>query len=98
MVWAKSVSDSAEMYSRKDEVTSSHVRPLYSSPSAPIGALAMSAATEAISLRANIAHILNTPNVVGGIGAFNDAEIASPSTSRVCTGSMMPSSHSRAVA
>ncbi len=43
-------------------------------------------------------HILNTPNCVSGIGAFRLAEIARPSTSRVWTGSMMPSSHSRAVA
>ncbi len=43
-------------------------------------------------------HIRNTPKVVSGIGAFSDAEIASPSTSRVWAGSMTPSSHRRAVA
>jgi hypothetical protein len=44
-------------------------------------------------------HILNTPNLArSGIGAFKVAAKASPSTSRVCAGSMMPSSHSRAVA
>ena len=44
-------------------------------------------------------HILNTPNCGrSGIGAFSVAAKASPSTSRVCAGSMMPSSHSRAVA
>ena len=44
-------------------------------------------------------HILNTPNCGrSGIGAFSDAAKARPSTSRVCAGSMMPSSHSRAVA
>jgi len=44
-------------------------------------------------------HILNTPNVArSGIGAFSVAEKARPSTSRVWAGSMMPSSHSRAVA
>ena len=36
--------------------------------------------------------------MAGSIGAFNEAEIASPSTRRVSAGSMMPSSHSRAVA
>ncbi len=44
-------------------------------------------------------HILNTPNCGrSGIGAFSVAAKARPSTSRVCAGSMMPSSHSRAVA
>ena len=42
------------------------------------------------------AHILNTPNLVSGTGAFSAAESDSASTSRVCAGSMMPSSHSRA--
>ena len=44
-------------------------------------------------------YILNTPNDArSGIGAFRHAANASPSTSRVWAGSMMPSSHSRAVA
>ena len=44
-------------------------------------------------------HILNTPNCGrSGIGVLRQAANARPSTSRVCTGSMMPSSHSRAVA
>ena len=43
-------------------------------------------------------HIRNTPKRGFGIGAFSEAEIASPSTSRVWAGSMIPSSHSRAVA
>jgi hypothetical protein len=43
-------------------------------------------------------YIRNTPNVVGSIGALSAAERARPSTSRVRAGSMMPSSHSRAVA
>ena len=44
-------------------------------------------------------HIRNRPNRgLTGIGAFKLAASARPSTSRVCTGSMMPSSHSRAVA
>ena len=44
-------------------------------------------------------HILNTPKLArSGIGAFKHAANARPSTSRVCAGSMMPSSHSRAVA
>src|SRR5690606_25675581 len=42
-------------------------------------------------------HILNTPNRVGTIGAFSAADIASPNTSRVCTGSITPSSHNRAL-
>ena len=43
-------------------------------------------------------HILNTPNSVGAIGAFNVAASDSPSTRRVSAGSMTPSSHSRALA
>ena len=43
-------------------------------------------------------HIRNTPNRGASTGAFRHAPNASPSTSRVCAGSMMPSSHSRAVA
>lgn len=44
-------------------------------------------------------HILNRPKRGPfGIGAFRQAEKARPSTSRVWRGSMMPSSHRRAVA
>src|SRR3546814_15696736 len=43
-------------------------------------------------------HILNTPNPRSLTGAFSVVVKTSPSTSRVCTGSMMPSSHNRAVA
>ena len=44
-------------------------------------------------------HIRNTPNAGRSeIGALSVAANASPNTSRVCAGSMMPSSHSRAVA
>jgi len=44
-------------------------------------------------------HIRNTPNAGrSGIGALSVAAKASPRTSRVWAGSMMPSSHSRAVA
>ncbi len=44
-------------------------------------------------------HIRNTPKrVPSSTGAFNVAANASPRTSRVCAGSMMPSSHNRAVA
>ena len=43
-------------------------------------------------------HILNTPKRVSGIGALRDAEMDRPRTSRVWAGSMMPSSHRRAVA
>jgi hypothetical protein len=42
-------------------------------------------------------YIRKTPKVVSGIGAFNAAEIPSASTRRVSSGSMIPSSHSRAV-
>src|SRR5690606_4384728 len=45
------------------------------------------------------AHIRNTPKrACLGKGAFSVAAKASPSTSRVCAGSITPSSHSRAVA
>ncbi len=42
-------------------------------------------------------YMRNTPKRVGSIGAFNAADSASPSTSRVCAGSITPSSHSRAL-
>ena len=42
-------------------------------------------------------HILKTPNLVCGIGALSAAESPSASTRRVSSGSMTPSSHSRAV-
>ena len=46
-----------------------------------------------------ICHILNTPKrAFSSIGALRHAANASPNTSLVCAGSMMPSSHSRAVA
>ncbi len=49
--------------------------------------------------RGFFAHILNTPNAGrSGIGASSAAASAKPSTSRVCAGSITPSSHSRAVA
>jgi hypothetical protein len=48
-------------------------------------------------LRGGFYYIRKTPNVGGGIGALNAAESASASTVRVCAGSRMPSSHSRAV-
>ena len=43
------------------------------------------------------AYIRKTPNVVSGIGALSAAARPSASTRRVSSGSMMPSSHSRAV-
>src|SRR5690606_1691355 len=43
-------------------------------------------------------HIRNTPNPRSSTGAFSVAAKASPRTSRVCAGSMMPSSQRRAVA
>ena len=42
-------------------------------------------------------HIRNTPNFMGGIGAFRLADRASARTVRVSAGSMTPSSQSRAV-
>ena len=42
-------------------------------------------------------YIRKTPNVVSGIGAFSAAEMPSASTRRVSSGSMIPSSQSRAV-
>src|SRR5262249_49664603 len=43
------------------------------------------------------AHMRNTPNVVSGIGAWSAAASPSASTRRVSSGSMIPSSQSRAV-
>ena len=42
-------------------------------------------------------YIRNTPNGVSGIGALRAADRPRPSTVRVSAGSMMPSSHRRAV-
>jgi hypothetical protein len=42
-------------------------------------------------------YIRKTPKVVSGIGAFSAAEMPSARTRRVSSGSMIPSSHSRAV-
>ena len=42
-------------------------------------------------------YIRKMPNFVSGIGAFSAAEIPSASTRRVSSGSMIPSSHRRAV-
>ena len=42
-------------------------------------------------------HIRKMPKVDSGTGAFSAAEIPSASTRRVSSGSMMPSSQSRAV-
>src|SRR6516225_8297685 len=44
------------------------------------------------------AHIRKTPKRVGASGALRLAEIASARTIRVSAGSMMPSSHNRALA
>ena len=43
-------------------------------------------------------YIRNTPNLVSSIGALSAADKAKPTTSRVCAGSIMPSSHKRALA
>ena len=43
------------------------------------------------------AHMRKMPNSVSGIGALSAAEIPSASTRRVSSGSMIPSSQSRAV-
>ena len=46
-----------------------------------------------------LTHIRNTPKRgASSTGAFRAAAKASPNTSRVCAGSMMPSSHKREVA
>jgi hypothetical protein len=45
-----------------------------------------------------VSYIRKTPKRVGSIGALRLAEIASASTIRVSAGSIMPSSHSRALA
>ena len=44
-----------------------------------------------------VGFIRNTPNFGSGMGAFNAADSAKASTRRVSAGSMMPSSHRRAV-
>jgi hypothetical protein len=46
----------------------------------------------------NKVYIRNTPKRVGSIGALKPAEIANARVIRVSTGSMIPSSHSRALA
>ena len=52
----------------------------------------------AMRILVNIGHIRKTPKRVWGIGALRVAESDRPRTRRVCAGSTMPSSHSRAVA
>ena len=44
-----------------------------------------------------LVYIRKTPNLVSGMGAFSDALKLSPRISRVCLGSMTPSSHSLAL-
>lgn len=46
----------------------------------------------------SLPHIRNTPKRVSGMGAFRLADKPSASTRRVSTGSITPSSHSRALA
>ena len=48
--------------------------------------------------RRDEAYIRKTPNLVSGIGAWSAASMPRESTRRVSSGSMTPSSHSRAVA
>ena len=50
------------------------------------------------NLNGDCHHIRNTPKRVASIGAFNAAESARPSTLRVSSGAITPSSHSRALA
>src|SRR5690606_36787087 len=50
-----------------------------------------------VSDRRSAAYMRNTPKRVVSIGALRLAEIARPSTSLVCAGSITPSSHSRAL-
>ena len=45
-----------------------------------------------------LSHMRKTPNFVSGMGALSAADRPSASTRRVSAGSMMPSSHRRAVA
>src|SRR5688572_15984803 len=52
---------------------------------------------ELVHVHLAVAHIRKMPNVLSGTGAFDAAEIPSASTRRVSRGSMMPSSHNRAV-
>jgi hypothetical protein len=51
----------------------------------------------AVACQADGAHIRNTPKVVSGTGAYAAAAMPRASTRRVSAGSMMPSSHRRAV-
>ena len=44
-----------------------------------------------------LVYIRKTPNLVSGMGAFSDALKLSPRISRVCLGSITPSSHSLAL-
>jgi hypothetical protein len=55
-------------------------------------------ADAAAAMAAAVKYIRNTPKRCGSIGALSDAEIARPRMRRVSAGSMMPSSHSRALA
>ena len=61
-------------------------------------AFAVTAVEGAAALHSSGHHIRNTPKRVGSIGAFSAAEIDSANTSRVSAGSMIPSSHKRALA
>ena len=53
---------------------------------------------DAIDTRYSSPHILNTPNLISGIGALSAADRDSATTRRVSRGAMMPSSQMRAVA
>src|SRR5258705_9369856 len=74
----------------QDRTTTVHDRESVpgSMPGRPMNTLKRAAAT----------YIRNTPNRVSGIGAWSAASIPSDRTRRVSSGSMTPSSHSRAVA
>jgi len=50
-----------------------------------------------VNHRVTHGYILNTPKVVSAMGAFSAAAIPRASTRRVSSGSMIPSSQSRAV-
>jgi hypothetical protein len=55
-------------------------------------------ALERVDIDERVAHhILKTPNLVSRIGAFNEADNPSARTRRVSSGSITPSSQSRAV-
>ncbi len=64
---------------------------------APVGPVERQGRDRAVAGQLHVAHIRNTPKVVGSSGARDAASSPSASTLRVSSGSITPSSHSRAV-